>query len=267
METLKPGRLINDSEPQKVIAALREVWNLHQAMLAYGLRDLKVRYANTRLGWIWLLLPFVLLIMPVVLISLKYQISMHSTHITKMMTILGGHILCSSIVQQTASIWVNQKQFLNKINLPVLFMPASRLIVIIPEWAIYSFIGLIGGLFTEGVIFGFVYFMVIQIFMFFGLGLGLLICTVSYKFRDVLHALPLLLQFQLVVIALQIARFIVPGDLKYYLLAYPPFFFADAVISQLSAMDVVLGSSVVFSILYLSLVLYCKNAKNALERV
>ncbi|MGK0639591.1 hypothetical protein [Schleiferia thermophila] len=266
MENLRPGGLINDSEPQKLAAALREVWALRQAVVAFGFRDLKVRYVHTKLGWIWLMLPLVLLMAPIALLSIKTEFQIQSLHLTKLLTILGGHILSSGMVQQTASIWVNQKPFLNKINLPVLFLPASRLVVVIPEWSMYSLIALLGGILAEGAD-GIKYFYVIQIFMLFGLGLGLLICTLSHRYRDVLHALPLLLQFQLVVVVIQLAGLGPSGDVMCLLLAYPPFFLVDTVISDASLVNYCIATVIVFALFYLSLALYSKYAKNALERV
>lgn len=217
---------------------------------------------HTFLGWGWMLLPALLLLLPALMLQIRFGIN--HENLSLWLTALSGHILSAGLIQQLAPLWINNKHFLLKIRLPVLFLPVSRLIVLLPEWALYSFVliglGMYSGLSVE---FVFLQWLVVQLFVIFGFSAGLILCALSGRLRDVLHAVPVLIQGQLLIVVLYLLKGEDLGILT-WLEWLPPVSFIRIVKDSEGTVLVALSTLVLF---LFSAFAYVKVSKNALERI
>ncbi|GCD77740.1 hypothetical protein JCM31826_12220 [Thermaurantimonas aggregans] len=262
---MKAGEYHNTPENTGLPQAIKEVLEVRRAVAAYGWRDVKIRYIRTYLGWGWLLLPAVLLLLPVLLLQARF--GMKDQELSQWVTVLSGHILSAGLMQQIAPLWINNKHFLLKIRLPVLFMPISRLVVMLPEWILYSIILTGLGVYLDlpaGSIA--LQWFVFQLFWVFGFSMGVIFCAISSRFRDVIHAVPVVIQGQLLLIVLYMihsAEFQAFSWLEWL----PPVLFINLLKNHESSVLIVLTSISILSFAYVSAFVFVKLSKNALERI
>ncbi len=170
-------------------------------------------------------------------------------------------------MQQISPLWVNNKNFLLKIRLPVLFMPVSRLVVVFPEWVMYSIVligyGLYSGYSMVGIA---VHVLVFQWFVLYGFSLGLLLCALSSRVRDVIHAVPILVQVHLLLIVFYLLK---GSDYQSFfaLKAFPPIVLIELLRLQGSATDIFLVLIYTLLLPIAAALVYVKMSHNAIERI
>lgn len=265
MELLRAGEYHNTPDNIGLLQAIREVLEVRRAVVSYGWRDVKVRYIHTYLGWGWLLLPAVLLLAPVLLVQLRFEAV--NENFSLWISAISGHILSVALIQQIAPLWINNKNVLLKIRLPILFMPVSRLVVLLPEWILYTTIVVGSGIYLESAVENiFLQWFVVQLFVVFGFSVGLILCAFSSRLRDVIHAVPVVMQGQLLLVVI----YLIKGfDLQGFnwIEWLPPILFINILKSSHFSMSaaVIAFGSLLFALL--SAYLYVKFSKNALERI
>lgn len=171
-------------------------------------------------------------------------------------------------MQQITPQWLNNKEFFTKVRLPVLFMPVSRLVVVIPEWLMYSVLVIAFGLYSGMSTFSLmVYVLVIFGFVSYGFSVGLLFCAISSRVRDMIHALPLFIQVQLLMIVVYLMQ-----DLELHtsplFKVFPPFVFIQLIMEQtheVSELLTALGYTLILPVI--TMFVYVKMSWNALERI
>ena len=267
LEHLKAGEFHNTSEAPGLIHAWKDLSAVRKAVISFGKRDLIIRYIHTYLGWGWLVLPPILLLVPALAIRFGSDTAVSSYEILTWITVLGGHIVSAGLMQQISPLWINNKNFLTKVRLPILFLPVSRLVVMLPEWMMYSIIVMGFGIYS-GVTFTkiLLHLLVLQGFVLYGFSIGLLLCALSSRFRDTIHAVPLVVQAHLLLIVFYLlkgAEFQSISALK----SLPPILLIETLKPPLSVGDIFLVLAYIMLLLIIALYVFVTLSHNAVERI
>ena len=210
-------------EPSRTWSAFdaRELWAHRELLYFLTLRDLKVRYKQTLLGAVWVILQPLLttLIFTVFLgmlarvrppTGLPYPIFVYSG-LLPWMFISGGILGCSTSLTGNANL-------LTKVYFPRVLLPAANLGTRLVDFAI-SLVILIGLTVIYRVVFHYQVALtwnlaalplVIVLMILFTLGLGTLVSSLNVKYRDVGVALPVLIQLWMFTSPIVYARNLVP---------------------------------------------------------
>ncbi|MFN3951246.1 MAG: hypothetical protein ACK4KT_02450 [Thermaurantimonas sp.] len=264
---MKAGEFHNSPESPRLIHALKELAAIHKAVISLGIRDLKVRYIHTYLGWGWLILPPVVLLLPALAFRFGFGVSVNAEEMMFWLTSLGGHIVSAGLMQQISPLWVNNKNFLLKIRLPILFMPVSRLVIVFPEWVMYSLVLIGFGLYSGFSMIEIVmHVLVFQWFVLYGFSVGLLLCALSSRIRDVIHAVPILVQVHLLLIVFYLLNGV---DYRsfFVLKAFPPVLLIELLRSQVGDTDIFLALLYTLLLPVVAVLMYVKMSHNAIERI
>lgn len=166
--------------------------------MSFALRDYKVRYAQTYIGYWWSLIQPIASV-AVLFLLFKKMVDVPTANISYIPFALSGLILWNYfgfIITQSAASLVNAQNMIRKIYFPKLCLPLSRAIVGLIEPLIGLLI-LILFLFQETSTswLGVLYFPLALLFTAMGaLGIGLWASAMSIKHRDIQQILPFVLQ-------------------------------------------------------------------------
>jgi lipopolysaccharide transport system permease protein len=191
------GKLIN-SRPKSLAVNLMELWDFRALIASFVRRDIKVRYAQTSLGLLWVFIqPLAYLLSFIFIFNRVFTKSLEDIPYSLFaVTGLMVWTYFSFAVTQAGSSLIGSQEIIRKVYFPKLVIPIGK-----------AFLGLID-LF---VVLGFVACLLIYhqvtisskmlwlpIFLLltiaFALGLGVLISAVSIRYRDVQHLVPFLVQ-------------------------------------------------------------------------
>ncbi|MDX6574876.1 MAG: lipopolysaccharide transport system permease protein [Blastocatellia bacterium] len=183
---------------------IRELWAHRELLYFLTLRDLKVRYKQTFLGAIWVVLQpllmtlvFTVFLGMVIRVSapgLPYPVFVYSG-LLPWMFISGGIMGCSTSLTGNANL-------LTKVYFPRVLLPAANLGTRLVDFSI-SFVILVGLLVIYRVVLNYhmvltwklaLMPLIILLMTLFTLSIGILLSSLNVKYRDVGVALPVLIQ-------------------------------------------------------------------------
>jgi len=162
-----------------------------------SLRDVIVRYKQTRMGFAWSILR------PLINISifgcLSLLIDKGASVTDKFLSVSAGVViwqLISTCVTDVSNSLLNNANILTKVYFPKLLLPFSSLLVCLVDFCIALALYLLVFVFFKGLPSLSILFLplVVLYALFFSLALGLWFATASVKFRDVKFIVPFLLQ-------------------------------------------------------------------------
>jgi lipopolysaccharide transport system permease protein len=182
----------------------RELWAHRELLYFLTLRDLKVRYKQTLLGAVWVVLQpllmtlvftvFLGMVIRVPTPGLPYPVFVY-TGLLPWMFISGGILGCSTSLTGNANL-------LTKVYFPRVLLPTANLGTRLVDFSI-SFVMLVGLIVIYRVLFHYqialtwrlaVMPLVIVLITVFTLSIGILVSSLNVKYRDVGVALPVLIQ-------------------------------------------------------------------------
>jgi lipopolysaccharide transport system permease protein len=196
------------------LLALRDVWEYRYLLLMFGLRDVKLRYKQTFLGVLWVVMQ-PLLSAGLMTVVFGYIAGMPSAEgVPYFAFAYTGQLawtLFSLAVARTAGSMVGNIAMVTKIYFPRPILPFASLLAALLDFAIASAIAIpIVVIYGQGwpnlpAVLG------ASVLLLLGAtGIGLLLAAVSVSYRDALYVLPLLLQVGLyacpVAYGLQVVR-------------------------------------------------------------
>jgi lipopolysaccharide transport system permease protein len=166
--------------------------------MSFAIRDYKVRYAQTYIGYWWSILQPLASVSVLYLIFQK-MVNVPTEGISYLPFALSGLVLWnyfSYIITQSAASLINAQSMIRKIYFPKLCLPLSRVIVGLIEPGI-GFLILMALLFLETDInwIALLFYPVAVLFTALaGLGIGLWASALSIRYRDIQQVLPFILQ-------------------------------------------------------------------------
>jgi lipopolysaccharide transport system permease protein len=179
---------------------LKELWRFRELFVFMAWRDIKVKYKQTFLGFIWVILQPLLLMVIFSTLWLKVMKS-GSVEIPYPIFAFSGLIfwgLFSSGLSNASESMITNSNIIRKVYFPRIIIPSSAIMVALFDFMMTLIVYLL---------MIFYYHLEINIFRFSGLlflsifittgasfGLGLIIASATIKYRDFKYVMPFLLQ-------------------------------------------------------------------------
>lgn len=206
----------------------KELWNYRELFFFFTWRDVKVKYKQTILGFLWAILQplFMTVVFALFLgdsISQKTQLT-----IPYPIFALSGMLLWSIFsggMSNAANSMVNNANIIKKIYFPRLIIPISSILVALVDFFIALVIFVIL-LFFYKVEINYVSILYIPISLFItclsAMGIGTLLAALNIKYRDVRYIIPFLVQGLLFLTPVLYPANISPNPIVQFLLKLNP---------------------------------------------
>jgi lipopolysaccharide transport system permease protein len=192
-----------------------ELWTYRELFLVLAWRDLSVRYKQTVIGIIWALLKPLFTIVVFTVIFGRLAGLPSEVGVPYALVVFAGVLswsLFSSAISEAGNSLVGNSHLISKVYFPMVIVPASTIVVALVDYVISLLIlpGLLVWLrFTPGW-----QILLLPIFSvmtaFAALGPGLLLATLTVRYRDFRHLVPVGLQFGILVSPVGFSSSIVP---------------------------------------------------------
>lgn len=205
---------------------LSELWQFRDLFYTFGWRDIKVRYKQTVLGVLWVLLqPLVTTI--VFTIFFGNYANIPSGNLPYSIFVMVGLIFWnyfSAILSRSSMILLENEHLVKKVYFPREILPFSAVLTAFIDFAI-SFSMLAVFIIYYGVAINFSFLLVVLaaiiITVLSASGLGLFLSSVNIKYRDIKYALPFFLQLMIFVTPVIYPLSIVRPSFQYILSINP----------------------------------------------
>lgn len=193
--------------PEKLTLNWQELWQYRELFYFFTWRDIKVKYKQTALGFLWVILQ-PLLMMGVFVLFFSKGLKISTDNIPAPVFYLSGLIywnLFSAGLSNSANSMVTNAQIIKKIYFPRLIIPISSILVATFDFTIALIIVillLLGYLFLDSNMpisvwtpFFFLAALVLTVITTFGL--GSLLAALNVQYRDFRYVIPFMIQFML----------------------------------------------------------------------
>jgi len=181
----------------KSLFRLNEIIAYKSLIKHLSLRDLKVRYKQTWLGFSWSIIrPLVnSIIFGALSLLINKDSSISSNFITVTSVVIFWQLL-SSVITDVSNSLVANSNILTKVYFPKIILPISSITISLIDFCIAFVIFIITSIFVIGLPPWQIVLLPLLILyaLFFSLSIGLFFATASVKFRDVKFLLPFLMQ-------------------------------------------------------------------------
>ena len=222
---LELSRVVIESEESGVQLNLGDLWAYRELLYFLTLRDIKVRYKQTLMGAVWVVIQPLMTMLIFTLIFNKFA-RLDTKDIPYPLFAYSGLLLwtffSNAVTTGTFSL-VNNSHLVTKVYFPRVFMPAAAVGAGLVDLAIASLL-----LISLAIYYGvrpsggalFLPLMVILAAM-LALGTGMLVSALTVKYRDLRHALPFVMQFWMFASPVIYPSSIVPDQWRWILLINP----------------------------------------------
>jgi lipopolysaccharide transport system permease protein len=176
----------------------KDIYN-HRGLLSYLIwRDLVVRYKQTAIGILWM---FIKAGLNVAVMSLLFGkiFKLESNGLPYSIVIMTGLLiwqLFSNVISDSSNCLVSNSALISKVYFPRLVLPISTLVLCLVDFLI-SFLLLVVLLIWNGISVGWS-LLAMPFFVLlsgvFGISLGIMVASISVKYRDIKQLIPFLLQ-------------------------------------------------------------------------
>jgi lipopolysaccharide transport system permease protein len=222
---LEISRVVIESEESGVQLNLGDLWAYRELLYFLTLRDIKVRYKQTLMGAVWVVIQPLMTMLIFTLIFNKFA-RLDTKDIPYPLFAYSGLLLwtffSNAVTTGTYSL-VNNSHLVTKVYFPRVFMPAAAVGAGLVDLAIASLL-----LISLAIYYGvrpswgalLLPLMVILAAM-LALGTGMLVSALTVKYRDLRHALPFVMQFWMFASPVIYPSSIVPDQWRWLLLINP----------------------------------------------
>lgn len=222
---LEISRVVIESEESGVQLNLGDLWAYRELLYFLTLRDIKVRYKQTLMGAVWVVIQPLMTMLIFTLIFNKFA-RLDTKDIPYPLFAYSGLLLwtffSNAVTTGTYSL-VNNSHLVTKVYFPRVFMPAAAVGAGLVDLAIASLL-----LISLAIYYGvrpswgalLLPLMVILAAM-LALGTGMLVSALTVKYRDLRHALPFVMQFWMFASPVIYPSSIVPEQWRWILLINP----------------------------------------------
>jgi lipopolysaccharide transport system permease protein len=193
-KVIRPGRSAS-------LFNFQEVWLYRDLIMALAIRDIKLRYRQTLLGAIWVVLQ-PLLAAGIFSIIFNGVAKLGTDGVNPYVFTFSGMIVFnvfSSIISKTSNIMVANSTLVSKVYFPRICLPLSVLPSVLVDFGI-SFLVMAGLMIYVGVSFStlvFLWPLVILLAMVLALGIGLISSSLSVTYRDIQYIVPVIVNMMM----------------------------------------------------------------------
>jgi len=222
--TTVPSTVV-DADRRLAIAGLRELWQRRELVLFLTWRDIKVRYQQTAIGFLWAILQPALTMVIFSIVFGRFA-RIPSEGVPYPVFALAGivpWIFLSTAVTHCSNSLITSSHLLSKIYLPRLSLPLASVLSTAVDFCLAFGLMLVIMLY-RGVYPG-PQVVLIPVFFFFAfctaLGVGLWLAAFNVKFRDVRYAVPFLIQLWMFATPIAYPSSLVPAKWRWIYDANP----------------------------------------------
>lgn len=211
---------------------LRDLWQYRELLYFLTWRDVKVRYKQTAIGFLWAIIqPFLKMVVFSVIFGSLAKIDSEGFPypIFLYAGLLPWQFFASSVSRSGDSI-VASANLIKKVYFPKVIIPISSVGACLVDFAI-SFTILIGLMFYYNIMPTFLSFMVLPLVLatiFTASGVGLLISALNVAYRDFRYVLPFFVQITMFLTPVIYPARIIPGNWRWLILLNPMAGLVDA---------------------------------------
>jgi len=180
---------------------LKEIWAYRELLYFMTWRDIKVRYKQTVIGFLWAIIQPVMMM---VVFSLFFGslAKLPSDNIPYPLFSYAGvlpwTLFAAGLIRSSNSL-VSESNLIQKVYFPRLILPLSGVLTPLVDFVI-AFVVLLGLMFYYGYYPGFVTLLILVFLLLelvLALGIGMWLSAINIEFRDVAYAVPFLIQIGL----------------------------------------------------------------------
>jgi lipopolysaccharide transport system permease protein len=187
-------------EPQRrsELLSLRELWEFGDLLLILATRDVKLRYKQTALGVVWVILQPLLpaLIFAAILTYVVRPPPGDVPYLLFVYAALVPWLLLAGIVQRASSSLVESSALVTKVYFPRVLVPLASAFAVLVDFAvsvaIFAVLLAVHGVMPTSRLLAFVVAACLAFLL--GSGLGVLLAALNVYYRDLVHALPFMIQ-------------------------------------------------------------------------
>lgn len=204
-------------------AKLKELLSYRELIQLLAYRDFKVRYAQTFLGFLWVLIQPLLTLLIFILVFDK-ALKINTLDVPYPVFMMSGMItwsLFSYILNQSGNSLIASQALVTKVYFPRLCIPISKALVGLIDFAVTLLITFVFMFAYDISVSSNIVFLPIFLLMsvLFSLSVGILFSALSIRFRDFQYLIPFLVQIGLYITPIAYPTSLVPDNYKilYYL--------------------------------------------------
>jgi lipopolysaccharide transport system permease protein len=219
------SRIVIESEESGVQLNLEDIWAYRELLYFLTLRDIKVRYKQTLIGAVWVVIQPLMTMLIFTLVFNKFA-RLDTNDIPYPLFAYSGLLLWSffstAVTSGTNSL-ISNSHLVTKVYFPRVFIPAAAVGAGLVDLAIASLL-LIALTIYYGVSpswGGLLLPLFVLLAAMLALGTGLLVSALTVKYRDLRHALPFIMQFWMFASPVIYPTKIVPQQWRWILLVNP----------------------------------------------
>jgi lipopolysaccharide transport system permease protein len=194
-------RTIVDADKQKLRLNLRELFNYRDLFLILAYRDLRVRYAQTFLGFFWAFLqPAATLLIFTVVFGKAVQVDTGGVpYPVFAITGMAAWTYFAFVLNQSGNSIIGAQEMVKKIYFPRLVIPLSKAVVGFVDFAIaFLFLAVIMLIYSFPPSVNIIYLPIfILLTIISALAVGIWLSALTIRYRDFQHVVPFLVQFGL----------------------------------------------------------------------
>jgi lipopolysaccharide transport system permease protein len=188
-------------KPQKKLSlGLKELWSYRELFYFFAWRDIKVKYKQTFLGFLWAIFQPVLMTALFTLGFGNMISSQTNLEIPYPIFALSGFILWnifSSGLSNSGNSMVSNANIIKKVYFPRLIIPVSSILVSLVDFVLAFIVFIpLAIYFKVSFNLSIIYLLPLSVFLalFSTLGLGMLLAALNVKYRDFRYVLPFFIQ-------------------------------------------------------------------------
>jgi lipopolysaccharide transport system permease protein len=220
LQGMSPPPYLHISPPKKWIPVnLRELWNYRELLYSFTWRDVKIRYKQTALGFLWAIIQplFMMLIFTVFFGRLaKIPSDGIPYPLFVLAALLPWTLFAEGITRSTSSMITNAN-IMTKVYFPRLIMPLSGILsplvdfvfsflILVIMMALYGFIPTLNIIFLP---------LFILLALATSLGIGLWLSALNVQYRDFQYTIPFLIQLGLFASPVVYPASLVPESVRF----------------------------------------------------
>jgi lipopolysaccharide transport system permease protein len=196
------GKIIIDAEQKRGLSFnLKEIYSYKDLLYTFTYRDLKIRYAQTLLGIVWVVIQPIVKLLILIVVFNKVA-GLNTGKIPYPLFVITGLTVwtyMSTVINQAGNSFIGAQNMIKKIYFPRIILPLSKTITSLVDFAVSIFLIFALMLWYKypltSSFFLFPLFLLLAIVGSFAVGIWLSALTIKY--RDFNQLLPFLIQFGL----------------------------------------------------------------------
>lgn len=254
---------------------LKDVWRNRALLLTFAFRDLRLQYAQTYLGILWSIVqPLTGLLIFYFFFQRVMHLEIGVPYTVFAFTGMLGWFYFTQLVGQAGTVLMHNQHLIRKIHFPRLILPLAKVLNGLTEFLI-SLALLFVLMLATGYPFSWrIVFLPLAIAanVIAGLSVGIWLCALTIRFRDMHHLIPYLVGFGIWLTPVFYPTTIVPGSLNWLYYFHAP---ANVIALyrciflgwEINIPQVVCSLSISFVLLLAGLRFFIKNEKFIADRL